>query len=355
MAPFALLAILLGSEGRARAQDDSGSVDTAAARSLAVDGMKLADAGKCSDAIDKLARAEKLHHAPIVLGRLGECQIAVGKIVDGTENLRKVVREPLPTNPSPAALKARERAQSTLDAAKSKIAALTISIKGANNATVTVDGQPVPSVLLDGDRPTDPGDHLIEATAPGFLKASVRVTLVAGEKQGVTIKLDADPNAARAALLSPTPEVEPSAGGRAILTRDPDSTSHSESPGALASTPNHTAAYVVWGVGAVGFAVGATFGVLALSAKQDLDKQCAQSVCQPASQEKLDDAKAFGNVSTVAFAAAGAGVVLGTILYLSTGSSSKSSARDRSIPSDASRFRARPFVGLGQAGIAAEF
>ena len=68
------------------------------ARGLAVEGLKLADAGKCPEAIEKLMRAEKLHHSAIVQGRLGECQIAVGKLVDGTENLRKVMREPVPAS-----------------------------------------------------------------------------------------------------------------------------------------------------------------------------------------------------------------------------------------------------------------
>ena len=110
------------------AEDDA--AETAAARTLAVDGLKLADSGRCAEAIEKLSRAEKLHHAPIVLGRLGECQVAQGKVVDGTENLRKVLREPLPNNPSSALTKARERAQIALDSAKPKIAVLTISIKG---------------------------------------------------------------------------------------------------------------------------------------------------------------------------------------------------------------------------------
>jgi hypothetical protein len=355
LGPCCLLAMLAGTEGRARAQDDSSSADTAAARSLAVDGMKLADAGKCPEAIDKLARAEKLHHAPIVLGRLGECQVAVGKIVDGTENLRKVVREPLPSNPTAALLKARERAQAKLDAAKPKIGMLTISIKGSNNATVTVDGQAVPSVLLDGERPTDPGEHVVEATAPGFLKASSRVTLGAGDKQGVTIKLEPDPNAALPAPAPATQESEPNAG-RASQPRDIDSSSRAEaSTSGLLNTPDRTGAYVAWGVGGAAFVVGSVFGVLTLAGKQDLDKQCLQSVCRPQSQDKLDTTKTYGNISTAAFAVAGAGVVLGTFLYISAAPSSKSSALTGPAIPNESRFRARAFVGIGQAGIAAEF
>ena len=63
------------------AQEESRSADVAAARELAIEGLKLAETGQCIPAVDRLSRAEKLHHAPIVLGRLGECEIAIGRIV----------------------------------------------------------------------------------------------------------------------------------------------------------------------------------------------------------------------------------------------------------------------------------
>jgi hypothetical protein len=126
----------------ARAEEESRSADVAAARELAIEGLKLADAGQCAQAIDRLSRAEKLHHAPIVLGRLGECEIAEGKIVDGTENLRRLLREPLPSNPPPALVKARERAQTALDGAKPKIAFIAISVRESDkDVTVKIDGE----------------------------------------------------------------------------------------------------------------------------------------------------------------------------------------------------------------------
>src|SRR5579859_5498883 len=62
--------------------EEVGAADIGAARALAVEGIKLADAGKCREAIDKLARAERLHHAPTILVRLGECRAATGRIVE---------------------------------------------------------------------------------------------------------------------------------------------------------------------------------------------------------------------------------------------------------------------------------
>src|SRR4051812_3394754 len=93
----ALCAALLATvASRSRADDSAES--TAAARSLGIEGVQLADAGKCPEAIEKLTRAEALHHAPTILGRLGECQVNVGEVVEGTENLNLVVREQLAPN-----------------------------------------------------------------------------------------------------------------------------------------------------------------------------------------------------------------------------------------------------------------
>src|SRR5882672_3862538 len=187
---------------RALAQGaEASAADVAAARTLAVEGVKLAQAGKCDEAVDKLERAEKLHHAPIVLSALGECKVAQGKFVEGTEMLRKVLREPLPDHPSPAQLKAYEHAQATLDAAAPKIGRLTISVaaQGEAQPAVTVDGEPVPAALLGAERPTDPGEHVVEATAAGYLKSSAKVTLSEGDKKSVKLELERDPAAATAA------------------------------------------------------------------------------------------------------------------------------------------------------------
>src|SRR5262245_27375760 len=82
----------------ALAQDQPQAENVAAARALGLQGIKMADSGDCKGAIEKLSRAESLYHAPSILARLGECQVQVGQIVLGTENLNRVVREQLAPN-----------------------------------------------------------------------------------------------------------------------------------------------------------------------------------------------------------------------------------------------------------------
>ena len=72
--------------------EDASAAETAAARSLAVEGLRLAQANNCAEAVPKLEKAEKLYHSAVVAIRLGECYVSLGRLVEGTEILRKVLR-----------------------------------------------------------------------------------------------------------------------------------------------------------------------------------------------------------------------------------------------------------------------
>ena len=347
-------AVQFGSISNAQAEEDS-AAETAAARALAVDGLKLAQAGKCEEAIPKLDRAEKLHHSAIVLSHLGECEVSEGKLVEGTEMLRKVLREALPPNPSPALSKAYEHAQSTLDSAKPKIAGLTISVNvpQGTDLHLTVDGQAVASTLLDSELPADPGDHVVEATATGFLKASSRVTLTTADKKTVTLKLEVDPNA-------PVPSA-PSASDDAKVSGVAPSPQNGVAPRAITpvtpapppQAPSHAAAYVSWGVGLVGVGAGTAFGLIALKDKHGLN--CTSNVCPSSSRDSVDTAKRSGNISTIAFGVGGAGLVLGTVLYFSVGGSSEAQAAGHTHHSFAGLEHGRALVGPGSVQLAADF
>ena len=112
-----------------------------------------------SEAIEKLERAVKLFHAPTTLERLGECKVEVGRIVDGAEDLQRVVREDLPAGAPAAFTAAKTRAQGILKKALPRIAHLKLHVAAPpdTKATVLMDGNVYPDALLDGDRPVDPG------------------------------------------------------------------------------------------------------------------------------------------------------------------------------------------------------
>lgn len=167
--------------------------DKAAARPFAIEGLRLAQAGNCHDAVDKLERGEMLVHAPTTAVPLAQCDIQLGKIIAGTEILNRVINESLPPNAPSSWADAKQQARGILDAAQPRIAKLRIHVDVAPgftpNPEVTVDGQLVPVVLLDNDRPTDPGPHHITARQAGVGTAEADVSLADGQVRPVTLRL----------------------------------------------------------------------------------------------------------------------------------------------------------------------
>ncbi|MDB5218798.1 MAG: hypothetical protein JWO86_6725 [Myxococcaceae bacterium] len=356
MFSLGILASFALASGDARA-DEATAADIASARKIGFEGIQLAEKGNCTAAIDKLARAEKLFHAPTTLGRLGECQVLIGKIVEGTENLGRVAREELASNAPAAFVTARARARKQLAAATPKLAHAKIIVKAPSDATVsvTVDSAPVNAANLGEDRVLDPGPHVVEATAPGYFKAHAEINLQEGGSEQVTLKLIVDPEAARAARVAAptTPSSSPS-------TSSPPSSapgSDTQPPGAEAKGPNRTLAYVVLGVGVVGLGLGTVFGLSAMSKKNDLSNACPNKICRASEQSNLDSAKTSGTISTIAFGVGGAAVILGGVLFFTAPSSSSSSSSSTAIarPAPPARLVARPYFDITSAGVAGSF
>ncbi len=310
---------------------DGQAENTAAARSLGIQGVQLADAGKCPEAIEKLQRAETLHHAPTILDRLGECQVAVGLIVEGTENLNNVVREQLAPNAPKVFHDAQDRAQKVLTSATAKIAHLTVNVAPPDaKATVSVNNQAIPSALIGAERPTNPGTVQVNATADGFKPATQTVILSEGGNQEITLTLERDPNAVAVA--------PPATGGTPIGPVAPPDAGPKKSK---------TAAYVALGVGGAGILVGTITGALALSKASD----CPNKTCP--TQDDLNGARSMAGISTVGFGVGIVGLALGTVLLL-TGNKGEAAPAQATLH-DQPKLALRPWFGVNTAGLTGVF
>jgi len=324
----------------ARADDDPSA--TAAARTIGTEGLRLAESGNCKDALEKLDRAEKLHHAPTTLGKLGECNAQLGHLVLGAEQLRRLTRETLAADAPAPFVQAKARAQKILDEVVPRIAQLHVNVALPAGVTpqVTIDGEAVPAALLEIDRPTDPGSHVVEATAQGYKKASQNVTLKDGEKLTINLSPEVDPNAAAVVPPPVTPPVTPPP----IVPEHPP-----ESP-----PPNNggTMRLVGWsliGVGAAGLVTGVVAGALGLGTKGSLNDSCdASGVCDADQQGRLDRLQTEATIGTIGFIVGGVGLAGGAAILLFAPKGSVSA-----------RTAASPFhgfdVGLGSVGYRGSF
>ena len=352
IAPTLAFVVALACPSLAHAEGDNEAAETAAARTLAVEGVKLAQSDKCAEAVEKLEPAEKLKHSPIVLRYLGECQVKLGRWVEGSESLRKLLREPLPDNPSPALTSAYEAATATLRDVKPRIPSMKITLDAPPDThfTIKVDGKELADSAVGVSLPTDPGEHTVEATAPGFLKAKSSVTLQASSAAMVTLELKRDPNAPL-----PSKALPPSHTALAAAAPVNAAPLQPAPPREAGSKTGKVLGYVSYAVAAGGLAVGAAFGASAMSDEKKLRGTCPNKVCTPEQQDALEAAQTKGTIATIGFAVAGGGAALGTILLLTSSSSSSETAQSSVKKRTATFSRPRAQIGAGNVTFAADF
>jgi hypothetical protein len=225
--------------------------------------------------------------------------------------------------------------------ARPKIAKLKIAVAAPADVqmTVKVDGETIPLANLNTNRPMDPGEHTIEATANGYKKATAKVTLQEAGSDTVALTLEVDPNAPKPEVVTAGPPVGSNApSNQPTIDRRADERS------------SRLPAYVALGVGGLGVGVGTVFGVLALGKKGTLDDRCgAAKQCGPDQQTNIDAGKTLGTVSTIGFVVGAVGLAVGAYLYLTSGPSTGSShaaATTRKIPQAFT-----PYVSVDHAGL----
>jgi hypothetical protein len=161
---------------------------------------------------------------------------------------------------------------------------------------VTLNDQLLQAALLGVKRPTDPGKLRVKGVR-GEQVVDASVELAEGESRDVTLSFP---------KLS---HVKPSAPPPAVTSAP------SVPPPKLESSPDHTLAYVAFGVGGAALITGGIFGGLALSQKSDLESQCVDRRCGPAQHGEVDSYGTKSLVSGVGIIAGAALVGAGAVLY----------------------------------------
>ena len=212
----------------ARAQQVS-DADRAAARDLFNKGVELQNQQKFPEALDHFERSQKVVNAPTNLLHIGQCQAALGRLVEAAEAFRAAARFQLqPGAPAPF-VAAQNEATTQLSTIEPRIPELKINVqpKDIPTLTVTVDDQPVNSALVGVSRPVNPGTHKVSASAPGYTKAERTVDLKEKQKIEVTLSL----------VSTGGVVYGPTGTGDTGTTNPPPAGSASAAPSASASSP----------------------------------------------------------------------------------------------------------------------
>ncbi len=159
-------ALLVATTWLAGAPVWAGPAEQAAADVLFNDAQKLIKEGRVAEACPKLAEAHKLDPTPGTLLNLGDCYERIGKTASayGTFDEAEVLAK---KNNDPSRAKEAEKRKGLV---LPKLVKVVIHVPDASKAAGLVikwDDQALGEGRWETPFPVDPGDHMVEAVAPG--------------------------------------------------------------------------------------------------------------------------------------------------------------------------------------------
>lgn len=269
--------------------------DRATARSLAGEGYQALQDKDYATAADRFSRADALVHAPTLMIDWARSLVGLGKLVEAQERYEQILREGVDPKSPKSWLRALNDAGAELAELKPRLAWLTVSVSGADDARPTIDGVAVPPAAIGVRRAVNPGTRVVRVQARGFLSQKRQVTLAEGAEQAAAFKLERDPDAQQASPVNAAP-VPP--------------------PPVTAQPHDRTLMYVAFGVSGAGFILGGVTGGLALGKRSQLSRVCrSDGGCPPNESGRVASYDTLGILSGVGFALGVAGAGSGVALW----------------------------------------
>lgn len=292
------LLFVLSSVSFARAQAGG---NRAAAEALFNEGRALMAKQRFSEACPKFEASQQLDPGLGTLLNLADCYEKQGKLASAWAEYR----EALPLARASGSKVRQDLATERAAALESRLSTMTIRILGGGQDSAALeirrDGVPVQQAELGSAIPVDPGEHTVEASAPGKQKWSSTYRVSA---EATKLSVEVPTLASNAA-----PEAAPKAA--APVDRSVSAV-HSGSA-------QRTVAVVVGAAGVAGLGLGTVFGLQAKSAWSDAKSHCPSYPygCDPEGIDLHASANSKAAVSTVAFVAGGAALAVFAVLWFS--------------------------------------
>lgn len=313
----------------ARAQGDAPEPPLVRADCLFREGKAALEASRFGEACPKLAESQRLDPGTGTLLALALCHEGSGQTASAWREFHEVVVASQKGRSDWAAL--AERHAKGLERLLSTVT-VSVPAESRSQVHIRIDGDEVTVATWASPIPMDPGDHSIEASAPGTAtwKSTFHVGPV-GDTQVLAVPplapLPAAVATAPVALAAPAPAPEP--------------------PVSKGMGTRHTVGWVVGSAGAVALAVGGGFGAYALMKRGDATSLCPMSPC-PNGTGVSDNNQAV-TAAWVADFGIGLGLVgIGTAAYLLL---THTDPRPSPTAAASSRVHIVPSVGPGVTGL----
>ncbi|HEY6728186.1 MAG TPA: hypothetical protein VI197_29455 [Polyangiaceae bacterium] len=319
--------------------------DKAAAEALFDEALELMTNKRYAEACPKLEESQRIDAGIGTLLYLAECYEKTGRTASAWATFREAASAASAAGQSDRARQGKARA----DRLEPSLSKLTVRVAPENKSIsgfqVTRGGELVQAPLFEAALPVDPGQQLIEATAPGYetFTKTVSVPANGGRAEVLIPALVPLPGTAAPAAPASTEGTAADAGQPAQADQGSALTTDTGTGG---SSTASTVGIVLMGAGAAGLVVGTVFGLEAINKNKDAKDICGDdNSCPTKKGEQLsDDAQRAALVSTIGFVAGGAALAAGAVLYLTADDGS-----------EAGRVQVNPVAGGAQFSFSGRF
>jgi hypothetical protein len=316
---------LLGATWASPARAADSAEARAAAQVLFDQGKDLVKAGKFAEACPKFEESQRLDPRIGTQFNLADCFEHIGRTASAWTNFVDVA-----SSTKAAGQADREQVvRARVAVLERKLSRVTVKVDGASTAGLHVsrDGTEIGQALWGTPVPIDPGEHKIEATAPGKIawKSTFTVGATASTSSVSVPALADDPAAFKAPEGEHTaPLVGPSVP---VPGTAPDQIQGSSGTG------QRVAGGVLGGVGIAGIVVGSIFGTTAKSRLDASKAHCrTATLCTSDGLDLVAQARSAATVSTIGIVAGGALLVGGVVVFLTAPSSAPRPPSARFLP-----------------------
>jgi hypothetical protein len=306
--------------GATRAALADAAADKETAEALFNEGKRLMEAKKYAEACPKFLASQNLDPGVGTLLNLAVCYEKNGQTASAWTRYKDAASAAAAEGRADRERYAREHAA----ALEPLLAKLTITVaQGAavDGLEVKRDGTVVPQAAWGVAVPVDPGDHAVEAHAPGHIAWSAQQKVGEKESQTVTVPpLEAAPTPPPPPAPPPPtvqpPQPPPPEPPRVLSAPPPEP---EERPGGA----QRTLGVIAIITGSVALAGGTFFGIVAKSQYDNHSQECPNNVCTRSGLDDRNRATTMANISTICFIG-GAAFVAGGITLLVTAPSKPS-------------------------------
>jgi hypothetical protein len=250
--------------------------------------LSLQTGGDWAGALALLKEVAAVKPTPQVRFNIALCEERLGRLVAALGDYELAASDAQ----AEKADQVRQEVDSRLESLKARVPRVVVQRgENADSATISLDGVSLGDSVVNSPLPVDPGPHVVEATAAGFLpfKQSFRVA----EQQTATIQIKLEAEPTKTEPLAPA-QYHP------------------------ASTGVRTAGFVIGGVGIASLITSGAMFYLRHTAITDLDKQCGpdRTMCPDSSRTTADRGKLYTTIGDVTLIAGAVGLGLGATLVI---------------------------------------